>query len=165
MIKYCPCRVVTGIPFVTRVELSRGSSCHNNKVVLFPNGSRSLHVNDIHVQCLYSAVHELNEMGHIHAFHTCIPSIQCEALIAQCIYVWKLITINSIENQLVMIFLNHRCYCHLGNPRIVSAKYEVILRLATMVFLFDKSHREEEKKLKIKQFQRGLRAIARKPQK
>ena len=42
-----------------------------------------------------------------------------------------------------MIFLNHRCYCHLGIPMIVSAKYEVVLRLATMFFLFEKPHREE----------------------
>ena len=42
-----------------------------------------------------------------------------------------------------MIFLNHRCYCHLGFPRIVSAKYEVVLSLATVVFLSDKSYREE----------------------
>ena len=44
-----------------------------------------------------------------------------------------------------MIFLRQT---YLGVPRIVSAKYEVILRLATMVFLSDKSHREgEENKL------------------
>ena len=67
-------------------------------------------------------------------------------------YLLKLITNNSIENQLVMIFLRHRCYSNLGIPRIVSAKYEVILSLATMVFLFDKIHREgkgEKNTLKI----------------
>ena len=51
-----------------------------------------------------------------------------------------------MESQLVMIFLNHRCYCHdLGIPRIISAKYKVILHLATtcMAFLFNESHREE----------------------
>ena len=44
-----------------------------------------------------------------------------------------LITNNSIENQLVMIFL-HRCKTNLGVPRIVSAQYEVILSLATGFF-------------------------------
>ena len=69
-----------------------------------------------------------------------------------------------------MIFLNHWCYCHLGIPRIVSAKYEVILSLATVFFLLDKSHRGEEegeergkKPKKTEQFQIGFRAIARKP--
>ena len=55
-----------------------------------------------------------------------------------------LITNNSIENQLVMIFLRHRRYSNLGMPRIVSAKYEVILSLATMFVLFDKFREEEE---------------------
>ena len=33
----------------------------------------------------------------------------------------------------VMIFLHHWCYCNLGILRIVCAKYEVVLRLGTMV--------------------------------
>ena len=49
-----------------------------------------------------------------------------------------------------MIFLRHQCYTYIGIPRIVSAKYEVILSLATMVFLLDKIHREEEEKRKEK---------------
>ena len=72
-----------------------------------------------------------------------------------------------MENQLVTIFLNHRCYCHdLGIPRIihVSAKYKVILHLATtctcMAFLSNKSHREEGEE---KKSNKGFRAIARKP--
>ena len=75
------------------------------------------------------------------------------------------------ENHLVMIFLNHQCYCHLGIPRIVSAKYEVILSLATMFYLSEKSHREGEgegeregrKKPKKQQFQIDFRAVAQKP--
>ena len=53
-----------------------------------------------------------------------------------------------------MIFLNHLCYCHLGIPRIVSAKYEVILCLATMVFC--QTSIIEKKKRKIKQFHENL---------
>ena len=48
----------------------------------------------------------------------------------------------------------------------VSAKYEVILRLATVVFLSDKSHREEGEEKKEKQneqFQIGFCAAAQKP--
>ena len=63
-----------------------------------------------------------------------------------------------------MIFLNHQCYCHLGIPRIVSAKYEVILRLATMFFCWTSLiEKKKEKKETKKQFQIGFRAIAQKP--
>ena len=48
-----------------------------------------------------------------------------------------------------MIFSRHRCDTNLGIPRIVSAKYEVILSLTTMVILFDKTHQEEENNFKI----------------
>ena len=66
------------------------------------------------------------------------------------VHVWDLITNNSLENQLAMIFLNHQCYCHLGIPRIVSAKYEVILRLATTCMFFVREVFIEKKELKEK---------------
>ena len=67
-------------------------------------------------------------------------------------HVLKLITNNSIENQLVMIFLHHRCYCNVGIPRIVSAKYEVILCLATMFFFVRQgsSRRRKQRKKTLK---------------
>ena len=87
----------------------------------------------VHVQCLNSAVHNWTRWiiytgVYTHFTHAYRPFSVRHWL--RNVYVWKWIT-----NQLVMIFLNHRCYCHLGIPRIVSAKYEVILRLATM-FIF-----------------------------
>ena len=45
-----------------------------------------------------------------------------------------------------MIFLNHQCYCNVGIPRIVSAKYEDILRLATMFFVRQDLSRRIRKK-------------------
>ena len=42
-----------------------------------------------------------------------------------------------------MIFLYHMCSCNVGF-QIDWAKYKVIIRLATMIFLLDKSRREEK---------------------
>ena len=71
-----------------------------------------------------------------------------------------LITNNSIENQLVMIFLHvhvrHQCWTNLGIPRMVhnvhvSAKYEVILS-----YSFEKKRQKKPRTIS-----RGVRAVAR----
>ena len=133
MIKYCPCQVVTGIPFVTRVELSRGSSCpvsscHNNQVVLSHNGSCS---HNVHIMFMFMIMFIFNRKSISDDILTSSVldisrhSKDCKCKIWTCfthayrpfsvrhwlcnVYVWKLITNNSIENQSVMIFLRHRC--------------------------------------------------------
>ena len=55
-----------------------------------------------------------------------------------------LITNNSIENHLVLIFLRHRCYTNLGIP---GTKYYWVWQLC---FLFDKTHLEGKEKKKKK---------------
>ena len=67
------------------------------------------------------------------------------------VYVWDLITNNSIENQLVMIFLNHRCYCHPGIPRIVQNMKSFWAWQLFFFFFWQVSSRRRRKKTKTKQ--------------